>query len=279
MANFSLATIPATEVRTFRSSASGQEYLISIALPFHYVDHPEKTYPVIYVLDANMYYGMVVETVRTLNIRVPFCSGIPDAIIVGIGYPANGSLEEIYAQVMHQRMRDFLPVRSQEAEDFIQDIFPVPDRVTSGSAHLFLQFIQRELVPLIDSEYRVDAAARILMGFSWGGSFALFTLFHQPDLFKGYIVISPDLPYGNGAIFSDEQTYAEQHNTLPVFLFLAYGEAEINDYEKPYIERFVDTLKSRQYADFKLTYGVIPKYDHCAVVAPAFLAGLLSVFE
>lgn len=37
----------------------------------------------IYVLDANLYYGMAVEMARTLAIRVPFCNAFPDAIIVG----------------------------------------------------------------------------------------------------------------------------------------------------------------------------------------------------
>ncbi|HEX9386302.1 MAG TPA: hypothetical protein VF918_08280, partial [Anaerolineales bacterium] len=61
MANLPLASIPATEVRTLQSSAVGQEYLISVALPFHYAERPERTYPVIYVLDANQFFGMVVE--------------------------------------------------------------------------------------------------------------------------------------------------------------------------------------------------------------------------
>jgi len=278
MNNFPLATIPATEVRTLHSTAVNQEYLISIALPFHYSEHPDKTYPVIYVLDGNMYFGMVVEMVRTLNIRVPFCSPFPDAVIVGIGYPVSGSLAEAYAQVMHLRMRDFLPVRDQGAEGFIQDVFPVSEQVASGNAQQFLQFIQQELVPWIEAEYRVDAADRTLMGFSWGGEFALYALFYQPHLFQRYVVGSPDLPHGNGAVLAYEQEYAQHQNELPVRLFLAYGEPELNDYERPFLERFLSALQNRCYIGFQLTYQAIPNYDHCAVVAPAFLAGLLVVF-
>lgn len=279
MSNFSPATIPATEVRTFRSLAADQEYLISVALPFHYAEHPDKTYPVIYVLDANMYFGMVVDMVRTLNIRVPFCNEFPDAIIVGIGYPTQGSLAEIYGQVMHLRMRDFLPVRDEGAEAFIRETFPVQDPIVSGGAHRFLQFISQELTPWIDANYRVDVADRTLMGFSWGGEFALYALFHQPLLFQRYVVVSPDLPHGNGAVLDYEQKYALRQNKLPVHLYLAYGEPEVNDYERPFLERFLETLKNRSYADFTLTYELIPKYTHCAVVAPAFLAGLVTGFS
>ncbi len=279
MSNYPAATIPGTEVRTLYSQVVEQEYLISVALPFHYAKYPEKNYPVIYVLDANLYFGMVVEMARTLAIRVPFCNEFPDALIVGVGYPSHGSVTEAYAQVMHLRMRDFLPLRDEGAEGFIQDVFPISGHVSSGNAHHFLQFIQRELVPWVEAEYRIDATDRTLMGFSWGGEFALYALFQHPQLFQRYVVGSPDLPHGNGFILDAEQKHAEQHDNLPVRLYLAYGEVEINEYERPYLERFLAALNSRRYADFRLTYEVIPKYTHCAVVAPAFLAGLVTVFS
>jgi hypothetical protein len=39
--------------------------------------------------------------VRAMNIRVDFCNELPDAFIVGIGYPVTGSLGEMLHQVMH----------------------------------------------------------------------------------------------------------------------------------------------------------------------------------
>lgn len=279
MTNFPLASIPATEVRTLRSSAVDQEYLISVALPFHYHDYPEKTFPVIYVLDANLFFGMVVETVRAMNIRVPFCNELPDAIIVGIGYPADGSLAEIHAQVMHLRMRDFLPVADEGAERFIQETFPIPNRVASGGAHRFLQFIPQQLVPFIESEYRADAADRTLLGHSWGGLFALYTLFHQPHMFQRHVVVSPDLPYGNGVVLDYERKYAEQHDSLAARLYLAYGELEVDDYQLPFLKPFLSGLESRQYAGLTLIHQTIANCTHCAAVAPAFQAGLMAVFS
>lgn len=278
MSGFPLATIPATEVRPLRSTAVDRDYLISVALPFRYHEFPERTYPVIYVLDANLFFGMVVEMARTLSIRVPFCRPFPDAVIVGIGYPVTGSLAESHAQVMHLRMRDFLPTRDEGAEGFIQDVFPIQSHIASGGAPHFLQFIEQELTPWVNANYRVDPADSTLMGFSWGGEFALYALFHQPRLFQRYVVGSPDLPHGNGAVLDYEQAYAQHQKQLPVRLYLAYGELELNDYERPFLERFLAALETRHYAGFQLTYQTIPNYDHCAVVAPAFLAGLLAVF-
>lgn len=273
-----LAIIPDTEVRTFQSSFAQQEYRISVALPFHYRERAEKTYPVIYVLDANLYFGMAVEMARAMNVRVPFCNELPDAIIVGIGYPVNGTLAQSHAQVMHLRMRDFLPRRDEEAEKFIQEMFPLSNRVISGGAPQFLQFIQRELIPLIESAYRVDANDRTLLGHSWGGLFALFALFQQPELFQRYVVVSPDLPFGNGLLLDAEKNFAGEHDNLAVRLYVAYGDAELNDYELPFFEPFMRNLSGRNYADLKLTQQIFSNCKHCAVVAPAFQAGLTAVF-
>lgn len=273
MSNLPFATIPATEVRTILSSVVGQEYLISVALPFHYDEHPEKTYPVIYVLDANLFFGLVTDMVRVMNVRVPFCNELPDAIIVGIGYPANNSLADSHAQWMHRRMRDFLPVADEWAEKFIQENFPVQNPIASGGADRFLQFIQQELMPMIESEYRVDPIDRMLIGHSWGGSFALYTLFNQPHLFQRYVVVSPDLS------FKYEHKYIEQLDNLSVRLYLAAGEAELSGDERSRFESFIRVLESWGFADFTISQQIFPKCTHCAVVAPAYQAGLVAVFS
>ena len=278
MTNFAAATISDTEVRTIQSSVAQQEYRISVALPFHYHERAEKIYPVMYVLDANLYFGMVVEMVRAMNVRVPFCNELPDAIIVGIGYPVNGTLAQSHAQVMHLRMRDFLPRRDEGAETFIQEMFPISQHVASGGAEQFLQFIQQELTPLIESEYRVDANDRTLLGHSWGGLFALYALFQQPQLFQRYVVVSPDLPFGNGMLLDAEKRFASEHDDLAARLYVAYGDAELNDYELSFLEPFMQNLSGRKYADLKLIQETISNCTHCAVVAPAYQAGLRVVF-
>jgi predicted alpha/beta superfamily hydrolase len=216
---------------------------------------------------------MVVEMVRMMNTRVSFCNELPDTIIVGIGYPANGSLAESYAQVNHLRMRDLTPERDEGAEQFLQELFPVPNPATSGGADRFLQFIQQELVPLIETEYRIDTADRTLMGHSWGGLFALYTLFHQPHLFQRYVISSPDLT------FEDEQKYAEQHDNLPACVHLSFGERELDEEGLARFNTFISALESRKYTGFTLTHQIIANGTHCAVIAPAFQAGLVKVFS
>ncbi len=271
MAQFPLASIPATEVRELQSAFANQAYQISVALPFGYEEHPHKTYPVIYLSDANLYFGMVVDMVRAMNIRVSICDELPDAIIVGIGYPVTGSLKERLHQVMHLRLRDFMPERNEGGEQFIQESFPIPNPVVSGNAGPFLQFIQQELVPLIESEYRADPANRTFIGHSWGGGFAFYALFQQPLLFQRYVIAS------GGFEAADEQKYAEQHNSLPVRLHL-FNEIA-NEEDAAQTKSMMATLESRQYAGFRLTHQLMADIKHCAVVPPAFQAGLVAVFS
>jgi predicted alpha/beta superfamily hydrolase len=267
---FPLASIPATEVRVVHSAVAQQDYLVSVAVPFHYAEHLEKVWPVIYVLDANLYFGLVVDMVRAMNIRVDFCNELPDAFIVGIGYPVTGSLGEMLHQVMHLRLRDFVRVREEGFEQFIQENFPVPNPITSGNAGPFLQFLQQELIPLIESDYQADPADRTLLGHSWGADFTLYTLFQQPRLFQRYVAASPE------PNLDDEQDYAVHHDSLPVRLHLVVEDMKDQDIAN--LESFISRLESRRYSGLTLTHQVIANSTHCAVVPPAFQAGLVAVF-
>ena len=236
-------------VEPTRSSAH-QDYLISVALPFHYADHPEKLWPVIYVLDANLYFGLVVDMVRAMNIRVDFCNELSDAFIVGVGYPVNGSIAEMLHQVMHLRLRDFVRSRDQGGEQFIQEHFPLATVVASGNAGPFLQFLQQELVPLIESDYQADPSDRSLLGRSWGADFAIYAMFQQPELFQRYVVAS-----SSGNLVMEDQSDEDTAN----------------------LHHFVSRLESRHYGGLTLTHQVIANSTHCAVVPPAFQAGLVAV--
>lgn len=278
MIHFPPVSMPATEVRTLGSSFVNQEFLISVALPFGYEEHPDYYYPVIYVLDANMSFGIVVETMRILNIRVPWSKEFPDAIIVGIGYPLSGSLTEIYNQMLHLRMRDFLPMRDEGAEKFFQDTFPVSEHVVSGGAGNFLQFIQHELLPMIEAEYRADPTDRTLMGHSWGGLFALYALLAQPQLFQRCVAGSPDLQHDQGYLLRTEAAFAQQRHAFPVNLYMAFAEQELGDDDLPSVTAFVDTLKQRSYVGFTFTYETVPTCTHGGALPGAYSAGLYTVF-
>lgn len=62
----------------------------------------------------------------------------------------------------------------------------------------------------------------MLMGHSWDGWFALYTLFHQTHLFQQHVISRPNMT------FDDEQKYAERHDSLPARVHLSFGERELD---------------------------------------------------
>ena len=151
-------------------------------------------------------------------------------------------------------MRDFLPDRDRDAEDFIQQHFPVATPAPAGKAAAFWRFLHQEFTALFESEYRADPADRTSAGRPWGITFALYTLFRDPHIFHRYVIAS------SGPNFDDEANYAREHDRLPVRLHFVMEES---DSEVAQLERFLDTLASRAYAGLKVSHQVL-NCTHCA---------------
>src|SRR5881396_3132374 len=95
------ASLLATERHTMKSKATGENYEISLALPYAYVPdareggpfrRPLSEWPVVYLTDANWFFGLVTDVVRSMA----WCGRTSDAIIVGIGYPEGDSPQETW---------------------------------------------------------------------------------------------------------------------------------------------------------------------------------------
>ena len=112
MPDLPAAQIPDTEVRDIKSKHTGQEYRISIALPYEYHDLLDKKYQTVYILDSNVHFGMFTEISRML-----YLCGLVETIIVGIGYPINLPLEEGFSEIARLRALDLTPVEDKAYED------------------------------------------------------------------------------------------------------------------------------------------------------------------
>ena len=270
------ATIPATEVIAIQSKNVKQEYRVSVALPFSYPSKPRKRYPVIYLLDANICFGMVTEMTRIMSL----CGTIPETIVVGIGYPVDEPLDAAFNQFAVLRSRDLTPVINKELEAQNAKEMKV-DRVRTGGAGKFLQFLKSELIPNIEADFRASSTERILAGQSFGGLFVLYALFHQTKLFKGYVAGSPSLWYGNSVTFEYERRYAKTNKSLPVQLYLGVGEREEHpeSHMVSNMIQFAACLESRKYKGLSLTKQIFDNCDHCASSARAFQAGLQAVLS
>ncbi len=233
-----LVTVPNSEHRLIHSAVAGHDYDIYIHFPAGY-DTAKKKFPVLYVVDGANDFSPTLEYLGLMMAQYH----IPEPIVVAIG---DGGL---IGSPGNKRNRDFTPVAT-------------PGSSESGGAPAFLGFIEKELMPLIDSKYKADPANRTLYGYSMGGLFGTYVLFTKPTLFKNILIGSPALSYANGVIFDIEKQYATTHRELPVHVFIEVGELETPGQKVPN-KKLVDILKNeRDYNNLDLHTIVIEKVTH-----------------
>lgn len=149
-------------------------------------------FPVLYLLDGASNFDMAVSITEYLSSE-GLC---PAMIVVGIIHP--------------DRTKDLVP----------------------GDGNRFMSYLEKELMPYIDSIYPTTTY-KTLLGHSLGGLTAINTLLHQPTLFNAYVSLE-------GALWWDKQkTVKDAARILPVAqykgktLFIAVANR---------MEKGVDTL-------------------------------------
>lgn len=165
----------------FNSTHVDDNFTISVNLPPSY-NNGDKNYPVLYLLDANFFMGLFADTTRLLQ----HSEEIPELIVIGVGYPDDDKHIVL-------RERDYLPTYHESSP-------------TSGKAEQFLKFLNEELKPHIKKNtYRIKENDSTLVGDSYGGLFALYTLFDKPESFQRYIIGSPTVYWDNRIILDYEK--------------------------------------------------------------------------
>ena len=273
-------TILASETRVLKSEHTGREYCLKISLPYAYekpwvsgptYQHYPAQWPVVYLLDANWFFGMVTDMTRNMA----FCGGTTDAIVVGIGYPEADDPQETFLNGMARRANDLLPAQDEVAEKNSRNFTGRP--ASTGDGMRFHQFIRNEVIPMIERDFRADPARRILVGHSFSGLFGAFALLHEPELFDAYILASPSIGAADRFVFKQEEAYAREHKVLKARVHLSAAEFD-EDADTPMVGdmfHFAALLASRNYEGLTLTKQLFANMNHCEVVAPAFHAGLL----
>ena len=134
-----------------------------------------QRWPVVYLLDGDGHFPSVVGMIQQLS-QVNGNNVYPEMIVVGIPNT--------------DRTRDLTPTH------VISDP-PMMDSnssKTSGGGENFVAFIEKELIPHIDSVCPT-APYKVLIGHSFGGLTVMNVLTNHPNLFNAYIAIDPSMWY------------------------------------------------------------------------------------
>lgn len=273
-ATYPEVTIPGTQLRVVRSEILGQDLELCIQLPWTYDTRKDSTYAVLYCLDANRAFPLVANIAHVTETPG---FGAQEKIIVGIGYRLGQ-----FADWAAWRTRDLTPTRDTAVqrswEKRLSRMTGKPMTVESGGAARFLECIQKEVIPFVESNYRASHTDRCLAGYSYGGLFALYALFHAPNTFTRWFAGSPSLEWDNGIVFHDEETYAASHADLPVRLFMTVGALE-DSATKASVAKITDRLRARGYRGLRLRTTVFEEENHTSCMSAAITRAMRVLYE
>ena len=246
-------TLQHTEHRTIASAKIGQAYDLFVSLPEDYATSG-KSYPVLYVLD-----GWHFPFMAFLQNNNHYSERMPPVIMVNIGHGQG-------VNPMPLRARDFTPTN-------------MSDWPTSGGAAAFLDFLERDIIPLIDRTYRTNPADRGLLGHSMGGLFALYTLEERPGLFQRIVAASPAAGWGDDLLI---KAAAEKLKKLPkpVRLDLSAGdEGDLEILLAGQTAAFAKKLDELKPANLEYRHTVFPGENHNSIRPASFPPGLYWVYQ
>jgi predicted alpha/beta superfamily hydrolase len=230
------------------SKVLGEERMVLVQTPRSYGMAP-RAYPVLYMTDGGAQLAHTVAVVDFLNRE----GRVPELILVGIGNT--------------DRTRDLTPTHVEQT-NFGR--FP-----TSGGADRFLSFIETELIPYIEQNFRTQPY-RAFAGHSFGGLFAMHALMTRPRLFNSVIAVSPTLTWDDHLINRRLPEFLKKNRDLNTQLVLTIGN-EGADLDREFA-RFKSIMKSAP-KGIEWTALRFDDEDHGSVVLPSHHAGLKKIFD
>ena len=243
---------------------------IYVQLPADYKPDENIKYPVVFVLDGEVF-------LPTVNDVLNYYSGgfTPEMVIVGISNDKN-------------RMRDLTTSK-------VTEMYGSPFKQENGEAVNFSKFIETELIPFVENKYPVTNF-RTLIGHSYGGLFALYSLVHHPQLFSNYLAIDPSLDWDNQRLIKEAKDKVSSANYKGKSLFMSLGGVvymqksgmTLNEIKKDTTDftlfsrsniAFSEVLNQNKQNELAFEWKFYPRDLHGTISFPSIMDGLISVFE
>lgn len=232
---------------TLSSKILKQDRDIIIALPKDY-DKTKANYPVLVMTDGLQNIWHTVGSVGMLARS----GDIPPVIIVGIP-SINRSL-------------DFTPTKSI-----------TNPKSESGRGKKFIQFIEKEVLPFVETNYRTHPY-RVLAGHSLGGLFAGYTLMNHPGLFDAHIIMSPAFWWNKEEVIEQAKTFFKKNATLNKTVFFGIGTEDGYGMRQE-LKRFVEAIKANTPKGFRFQHREMKNEGHMSAPLLVTYHGLRFIFS
>ena len=243
---------------------------IYIQLPDSYNPEKNQKYPVVYILDGEMFLPTVYD------VQNYYSGGFtPEMVLIGISNNKN-------------RIRDL-------TTSTITTKYGMPFNEENGGAENFSQFIEKELIPYIEDNYAVSNF-RTLIGHSYGGLFTIYTLLKHPHLFANYLAIDPSLDWDGQKLLNESQKIlsSQKYEGKSLFMSLS-GQLHMQDSKITIDNVMQDTTDFTLFARSNIAFSNLvrqntknglsfdwrfyPNDIHGTIPFPSIRDGLISLFE
>ncbi|MDP1843664.1 MAG: alpha/beta hydrolase-fold protein [Sediminibacterium sp.] len=247
---------------TIQSTILKENRTYSVMLPASYQTNPNKDYIVAYVLDGERTKFLEVSGIaQSMHSSINLKLQIPEMIIV--------SIENT------NRTRDLTPTNSLNYLD--------KDNInafkSSGKANEFMAFIEKELMPKINSSYRT-MKQNLIIGHSMAGLFALHCFIENPNLFSYYLIIDPSWFWDRNYIGKRGKEILANKKDFKARVYIGLANNLLDDKRHyQWGEEFFRLLKNNQSPKLKAQFKYFEDEKHLTVPIPATFYGLKYLFE
>lgn len=213
------------------SKILGEQRELLVRLPNNYHQNTDLSYPVLYLLDGQRNFNHTAGTLDFLN--------------------QDGKAQEmiIIAIKNTHRARDYTPTYDENYNPW----------GISGGADNFLNFIEKELIPYVDNNYRTNNF-KVLSGHSLGGLLAVYALQSRPHLFQAHFAFSPSLWWHKQVILEDTESFLKNTTSLDNYLYLNLGN-EKGDMLTAF-QRYTDLLNTNTSSNFSYHADIDEQESH-----------------
>jgi predicted alpha/beta superfamily hydrolase len=239
------------------AGSDGRERSIMVAAPT--TPAPAGGYPAIYLLDGHALFGMAHDLANLFAVRAEV-SGIDNGLVVAIGYPSGETFDG------PARTLDFTAPSLVPSTPMRPDGRPWPP---TGGADSFIDFLTRDLVPLIEGEWQASRERRTLFGHSLGGLLVVHAVLTSPASFRSFVAASPSLWFGQEQPAPPPTLAAELAALPPRDLILLAGSLE-----EPAGPAAADPVRAERQRRNRILGNARDLIERLAASAPALRASL-----
>jgi len=236
-----------------------REYWVHV--PENYGKDSMRHFPVIYLLDGDSFFHMLVGMHKTLSKgKGKFC---PPCIIVGV--------------LNTDRTRDLTPTASAAGRD--GKIQP-NTQVQGGGSAIFTRFLTEELRSTINQAYRTNGK-NILIGHSYAGLFTVNTFLYHTDLFDIYLALDPSLWWDQGKLVKAAENLVQGKDFTGKSLYIGLATRPRPDRRTIHLgqsEQLVSNILPRA-RNLRFFYKAFPEETHGTIAIPGLFDGIKRLFE